>query len=71
MFPQSMTKPKIIQVLGTSSNSGKTVIAMILCRYLSDRGYSVAPFKSVNMSLNSVSLSGGYEISRPSLPQDI
>ena len=64
MFPQSMTKPKIIQVLGTSSNSGKTVIAMILCRYLSDRGHSVAPFKSINMSLNSVSLSGGYEISR-------
>ena len=64
MFQNTVEGHKIIQVLGTSSNSGKTTIAMMLCRYFSDRGYSVAPFKSINMSLNSISISGGYEISR-------
>lgn len=55
---------KMIQVLGTSSNSGKTTVALALCRILSDLGYRVAPFKSVNMSLNSVSTDSGKEISR-------
>lgn len=60
MFQSTMEKPKIIQMLGTSSNSGKAVIAMMLCRYFSNRGYRVAPFKSINMPLNSISISGGY-----------
>ncbi len=55
---------RIIQVLGTSSDSGKTTLAMVLCRYFSDKGYSVAPFKAINMSLNSISLNDGSEISR-------
>ncbi len=57
-------KPKIIQVLGTSSSSGKTSIALSLCRHLSDIGFHVAPFKSVNMSLNSIAIDKGREISR-------
>jgi len=57
-------RPRILQVVGTSSSSGKSTIAMALCRYFSDLGYRVSPFKSVNMSLNSVSIEGGYEISR-------
>ncbi|MDS0256104.1 cobyric acid synthase [Thermoplasmatales archaeon AK] len=55
---------RLIQVLGTNSDAGKSTIAMCLCRYLSDKGYRVAPFKSVNMSLNSISIEGGYEIAR-------
>ncbi|WP_237265189.1 cobyric acid synthase [Thermoplasma sp. Kam2015] len=55
---------RMIQVLGTSSGSGKTTIAMALCRIFSRRGYKVAPFKAVNMSLNSVIVDGEYEIAR-------
>ncbi|MEM0157942.1 MAG: cobyric acid synthase [Thermoplasmataceae archaeon] len=55
---------KVIQILGTSSDAGKSTIAMCLCRYLSDKGFKVAPFKAVNMSLNSVSIEGGHEIAR-------
>lgn len=55
---------KMIQVLGTSSGSGKTTIAMAITRILSGMGYRVAPFKAVNMSLNSVIVEGEYEIAR-------
>ncbi|MEM0156468.1 MAG: cobyric acid synthase [Thermoplasmataceae archaeon] len=57
-------RPRILQVVGTSSSSGKSTVAMALCRYFSDLGYKVSPFKSVNMSLNSISIEGGFEISR-------
>ncbi len=55
---------KMIQVLGTSSGSGKTTIAMALSRIFFRSGYRVAPFKAVNMSLNSVIVEGEYEIAR-------
>lgn len=55
---------KMIQVLGTASDSGKSTMAMALCRYFSRKGYSVAPFKAINMSLNSISLADSSEISR-------
>lgn len=55
---------RIIQVLGTSSDSGKTTLTMALCRYFNNKGYKVAPFKAINMSLNSISLDDGSEISR-------
>ena len=51
---------KFIMVVGTSSNSGKTVLVSGICRMLSNNGYKVAPFKSQNMSLNSrVSIEDG------------
>ena len=57
-------KPKVIQVIGTSSSAGKSTVTMALCRYFAGLGLKVAPFKAVNMSLNSVSIEGGFEIAR-------
>ncbi|MGB9814474.1 MAG: cobyric acid synthase [Thermoplasmata archaeon] len=42
-----------IFIMGTSSGAGKTTVVMALCRILREMGYSVAPFKAQNMSLNS------------------
>ena len=49
-------------VTGTSSSAGKSVIVAALCKILSKRGYSVAPFKAQNMSLNSYVTKKGKEI---------
>ncbi len=54
----------MIQVLGTSSSAGKSTLTMALCRYFSNLGLRVSPFKSVNMSLNSIAIGDGIEISR-------
>lgn len=53
---------KFIVVLGTTSHSGKSTLVASLCRILSNRGLSVAPFKSQNMSLNSWVTANGSEI---------
>jgi adenosylcobyric acid synthase len=54
----------MIQVVGTASDSGKSTLAMSLCYYFARKGYKVAPFKAINMSLNSISLKDSSEISR-------
>lgn len=59
-----MKAGKLIHVMGTGSNAGKSTIAMALCRIISQKGYSVSPFKAMNMSLNSISTGEGDEISR-------
>lgn len=46
------------------SGAGKSLVAMNLCKNLSEMGFHVSPFKAVNISLNSVALDGGFEIPR-------
>lgn len=55
---------KAIMVQGTSSGAGKSLLALALCRILTNLGYDVVPFKSQNMSLNSAPSVEGGEISR-------
>ena len=47
---------KSIAILGTASNTGKTLIVTSLCKALTDMGYSVAPFKAINVTSNVVQL---------------
>ena len=54
---------KAIMFCGTASGVGKTIIAAGFCRLLSNKGFHVAPFKAQNMSLNSIALPEGGEIS--------
>ena len=54
---------KPLMILGATSGAGKSIIASAFCRIFSDMGYNVAPFKSQNMSLNSMAIADG-EIAR-------
>ena len=57
-----MVPGKAIMVVGATSDAGKSITAAALCRIISRKGYSVAPMKTQNMSLNSMVTSDGSEV---------
>ena len=60
---------KAIMVQGTMSNAGKSLLAAGLCRIFKQDGYRVAPFKSLNLALNSLITKEGLEMGRAQVMQ--
>ncbi|MGN0026154.1 MAG: cobyric acid synthase CobQ, partial [Clostridium sp.] len=60
---------KSIMFLGTASSVGKSTIATAFCRYFKNKGRKVAPFKALNISLNSYVTEDGLEMGRAQVVQ--
>lgn len=60
---------KSIMFLGTASSVGKSTLTTALCRYLKNQGLNVAPFKALNISLNSYVTKDGLEMGRAQVVQ--
>ena len=60
---------KNIMFMGTGSSVGKSLLTAAMCRILNNRGYSVAPYKSQNMALNSFITRDGKEMGRAQVVQ--
>jgi len=63
-----MTMAKIM-IQGTGSSVGKSILVAALCRIFKQDGYSVCPYKSQNMSLNSYITLDGKEMGRAQVLQ--
>jgi hypothetical protein len=66
---KSNQKAQCIAILGTGSDVGKSIIATAMCRFLSNQGIRVAPFKAQNMSNNSGVTPEGLEMGRAQIVQ--
>ena len=60
---------KSIMFLGTASAVGKSTLVTALCRYLKNQSFNVAPFKALNISLNSYVTKDGLEMGRAQVVQ--
>ncbi|GAB6169539.1 cobyric acid synthase [Clostridium carnis] len=58
-----------IMLLGTASSVGKSTVATAFCRYFKNNGFNVAPFKALNISLNSYVTKDGLEMGRAQVVQ--
>lgn len=58
-----------IAILGCASNVGKSTVASAICRYFANQQLSVAPFKALNISLNSGVSYDSREMARSQISQ--
>ncbi len=62
-------KANAVMMQGCASSVGKSLLTAALCRIIKQDGYTVAPFKSQNMALNSYITRSGHEMGRAQVVQ--